>query len=314
MESLKIFSGNSNKAFAARVAKEAGVELGYSELGRFADGEIQVEIHESVRGDSVFVVQSTCPPVQENYMELFLMLDALKRASASQITAVIPYFGYGRQDRKVAPRAPISAKCMADLLTSAGATRVVCVDLHAAQIQGFFNVPVDHLFAIPTMARAFREKYGAGDQFVAVSPDAGGVERTRAFAKRMECPIAIIDKRRTKPGEAKALHLIGEVEGKTAIIVDDMIDTAGTLTQAVDSLLRNGAKKVFAVATHAVLSGPAISRLTECGIEKVLVADTIPLSQAAASCGKIEAITVAPLVAEAIRRIFGNASVSSLFD
>ena len=314
MESLKIFSGNSNKAFAARVAKEAGVELGYSELGRFADGEIQVEIHESVRGDSVFVVQSTCPPVQENYMELFLMLDALKRASASQITAVIPYFGYGRQDRKVAPRAPISAKCMADLLTSAGATRVVCVDLHAAQIQGFFNVPVDHLFAIPTMARAFREKYGAGDQFVAVSPDAGGVERTRAFAKRIECPIAIIDKRRTKPGEAKALHLIGEVEGKTAIIVDDMIDTAGTLTQAVDSLLRNGAKKVFAVATHAVLSGPAISRLTECGIEKVLVADTIPLTQAAAACGKIEAITVAPLVAEAIRRIFGNASVSSLFD
>lgn len=314
MESLKIFSGNSNKVFATGVAKEAGVELGYSEIGRFADGEIQVEIHESVRGDSVFVVQSTCPPVQENYMELFLMLDALKRASAREITAVIPYFGYGRQDRKVAPRAPISSKCMADLLTAAGATRVVCVDLHAAQIQGFFNVPVDHLFAIPTMARAFRDKYGAGDQFVAVSPDAGGVERTRAFAKRLECPIAIIDKRRTKPNEAKALHLIGEVEGKTAIIVDDMIDTAGTLTQAVDSLLGNGAKKVFAVATHAVLSGPAIGRLTESRIEKVLVADTIPLTKAAQACGKIESISVAPLVAEAIRRIFGNASVSSLFD
>lgn len=314
MESLKLFSGNSNKAFAARVAKEAGVELGYSEIGRFADGEIQVEIHESVRGDSVFVVQSTCPPVQENYMELFLMLDALKRASAREITAVIPYFGYGRQDRKVAPRAPISSKCMADLLTAAGATRVVCVDLHAAQIQGFFNVPVDHLFAIPTLARAFRDKYGAGNEFVAVSPDAGGVERTRAFAKRLECPIAIIDKRRTKPNEAKALHLIGEVEGKTAIIVDDMIDTAGTLSQAVDSLLNNGAKKVFAVATHAVLSGPAISRLTESRIEKVFVADTIPLTQAAQGCGKIEAISVAPLVAEAIRRIFGNASVSSLFD
>jgi len=314
MESLKIFSGNSNKAFAARVAKEAGVELGYCEINRFADGEIQVEIHESVRGDSVFVVQSTCPPVNENYMELFLMLDALKRASAKEITAVIPYFGYARQDRKVAPRAPISSKCMADLLTAAGATRVVCVDLHAAQIQGFFNVPVDHLFAIPTMARAWREKYGAGDDFVAVSPDAGGVERTRAFAKRIECPIAIIDKRRSKPNEAKALHLIGDVAGKTAIIVDDMIDTAGTLTQAVDSLLRNGAKRVFAVATHAVLSGPAISRLTESGIEKVLATDTIPLSANGQACGKIEVISVAPLVAEAIRRIYGNASVSSLFD
>ncbi|MES2855470.1 MAG: ribose-phosphate pyrophosphokinase, partial [Bdellovibrionota bacterium] len=304
-QKLKIFSGNSNKAFATLVAREAGVELGYSEINRFADGEIQVEIHESVRGDSVFVVQSTCPPVNENYMELFLMLDALKRASASQITAVIPYFGYARQDRKVAPRAPISSKAMADLLTTAGADRVVCVDLHAAQIQGFFNVPVDHLFGIPTMARYWREKFGAGDEFVAVSPDAGGVERTRAFAKRIECPIAIIDKRRTKPNEAKALHLIGDVQDKIAIIVDDMIDTAGTLTQAVDSLLKNGAKKVFAVATHAVLSGPAIGRLTESGISKVLVTDTIPLGAAAAACEKIEIISVAPLVAEAIRRIYG---------
>jgi ribose-phosphate pyrophosphokinase len=314
MQGLKIFSGNSNKSFAEKVAREAGVELGYCEIGRFADGEIQVEIHESVRGDSVFVIQSTCPPVNENYLELFLMLDALKRASAKQITAVIPYFGYARQDRKVAPRAPISSKCMADLLTAAGAHRVVCVDLHAAQIQGFFNVPVDHLFAIPTMARAWREKFGSGEEFVAVSPDAGGVERTRAFAKRIECPIAIIDKRRTKPNEARALHLIGDVRDKTAIIVDDMIDTAGTLTQAVDSLIKNGAKKVFAVATHAVLSGPAISRLTESGMEKVLVTDTIPLSPAAQACNKIEVITVAPLVAEAIRRIYGNASVSSLFD
>jgi len=314
MQDLKIFAGNSNKSFAEKVAKEAGVELGYCEIGRFADGEIQVEIHESVRGNRVFVIQSTCPPVNENYMELFLVLDALKRASAREITAVIPYFGYARQDRKVAPRAPISSKCMADLLTAAGANRVVAVDLHAAQIQGFFNVPVDHLFAIPTMARAWREKFGFGEEFVAVSPDAGGVERTRAFAKRIECPIAIIDKRRTKPNEAKALHLIGEVEGRTAIIVDDMIDTAGTLTQAVDSLLRNGAKKVFAVATHAVLSGPAISRLTESGIEKVLVTDTIPLNSAAQACGKIEVISVAPLVAEAIRRIYGNDSVSSLFN
>jgi ribose-phosphate pyrophosphokinase len=314
MQGLKVFAGNSNKTFAARVAREAGVELGYCEVNRFADGEIQVEIHESVRGDSVFVVQSTCPPVNENYMELFLVLDALKRASAKQITAVLPYYGYARQDRKVAPRAPISSKCMADLLTAAGATRVVCVDLHAAQIQGFFNVPVDHLFGIPTLARAWRERDGFGSEYVAVSPDAGGVERTRAFAKRIECPIAIIDKRRTGPNEARALHLIGDVRDKTAIIVDDMIDTAGTLTQAVDSLLKNGAKRVFAVATHALFSGPAIGRLTECGIEKVLVTDTIPLSPAAQASQKIEIVTVAPLVAEAIRRIYGNASVSSLFD
>ena len=314
MQGLKIFSGNSNQPFAQRVAREAGVELGFSQISRFADGEVQVEIHESVRGDSVFVIQSTCPPVNENYMELFLVLDALKRASAKQITAVLPYYGYARQDRKVAPRAPISSKCMADLLTAAGATRVVCVDLHAAQIQGFFNVPVDHLFAIPTLARAWREKHGFGDQYVAVSPDAGGVERTRAFAKRIECPIAIIDKRRTGPNEAKALHLIGDVRDRTAIIVDDMIDTAGTLTQAVDSLLKNGAKKVVAVATHALLSGPAIGRLSECKIEQVLVTDTIPLSAAATACGKIDVVSVAPLVAEAIRRIYGNASVSSLFD
>jgi len=314
MQGLKIFSGNSNKLFSEKVAKAAGVDLGFCQLSRFADGEIQVEIHESVRGDSVFVIQSCCPPVNENYMELFLVLDALKRASAKQITAVIPYYGYARQDRKVAPRAPISSKCMADLLTTAGATRVVCVDLHAAQIQGFFNVPVDHLFAIPTMARAWREKYGYGDSFVAVSPDAGGVERTRAFAKRIECPIAIIDKRRTGPNEAKALHLIGDVRNKTAIIVDDMIDTAGTLTQAVDSLLQNGAKSVIAVATHALFSGPAIGRLTECGVDKVLVTDSIPLSATAQKTGLIEIVSVAPLVAEAIRRIYGNASVSSLFD
>jgi ribose-phosphate pyrophosphokinase len=314
MPGLKIFSGNSNRAFAEKVAASAGVQLGYSEIKRFADGEVQVEIHESVRGDSVFVIQSTCPPVNENYMELFLMIDALKRASARQITAVLPYYGYARQDRKVAPRAPISAKCIADLLTSAGATRVVCVDLHAAQIQGFFNVPVDHLFAIPTLARAFREKWGVGDEFVAVSPDAGGVERTRAFAKRIEASLAIIDKRRSGPNEAKALHLIGDVKDKTAIIVDDMIDTAGTLTQAVESLLKNGARQVFAVASHAVLSGPAITRLTESGITKVLVTDSIPLTEKAQACGKIEVISVAPVVAEAISRIYGNASVSSLFD
>ena len=314
MKGLKIFAGNSNKALAEQVAQAAGVELGFCGITNFADGEVQIEIHESVRGQHVFLIQSTCPPVNQNYMELFVMLDALKRASPAHITAVIPYYGYSRQDRKVAPRAPISAKLMADLITTAGANRVVALDLHAAQIQGFFNVPVDHLFAIPTLARAWREAYGTGPDFVAVSPDAGGVERTRAFAKRIESSMAIIDKRRTGPNEAKALHLIGDVKDKTAVIVDDMIDTAGTLTQAVDSLYKNGAKRVFAVATHPVFSGPAISRLMESPIEKVWVTDTIPLSEAARNSGKIEVVTVAPVLAEAIRRIHGNDSVSSLFD
>lgn len=314
MAGLKIFSGNSNPGLAKKVAEAAGVQLGFCQMNSFADGEIQVEIHESVRGKNVFIVQSTCPPANQNYMELFILMDALRRASASSITAVIPYYGYARQDRKVAPRAPISAKLMADLITTAGADRVVSVDLHAAQIQGFFNVPVDHLFAIPTLARAWRESLGFGDDFVAVSPDAGGVERTRAFAKRVECPMAIIDKRRSGPNEAKALHLIGDVRDKTAVIIDDMIDTAGTLTQAVDSLYKNGAKRVFAVATHPVLSGPAISRIVESRLEKIWVTDTIPLSEAAKNSGKIEVISVAPLLAEAIKRIDGNDSVSSLFD
>ena len=314
MAGLKIFSGNSNPGLAKKVAEAAGVQLGFCQLNSFADGEIQVEVHESVRGQNVFIVQSTCPPANQNYMELFILMDALRRASAASITAVIPYYGYARQDRKVAPRAPITAKLMADLLTTAGASRVVSVDLHAAQIQGFFNVPVDHLFAIPTLARAWRDSLGFGDDFVAVSPDAGGVERTRAFAKRVECPMAIIDKRRSGPNEAKALHLIGDVRDKTAVIIDDMVDTAGTLTQAVDSLYKNGAKRVFAVATHPVLSGPAISRIVESKLEKIWVTDTIPLSEAARNSGKIEVISVAPLLAEAIKRIDGNDSVSSLFD
>ena len=314
MAQIKIFSGTSNTEFSKSVAKCAGVQLGSSTIKRFADGEVQVEIHESVRGDDVFVIQSACPPVNQNYMELFIMLDALKRASARQVTAVLPYYGYARQDRKVAPRAPISAKCMADLLTAAGATRVVCVDLHAAQIQGFFNCPVDHLFAIPTLALEWRRRYGHGEAYVVVSPDAGGVERARAFAKKINTSMAIIDKRRTGPNEAKALHLIGDVTNKTAIIVDDMIDTAGTLTQAVDSLLKNGAKRVFAVATHPLFSGPAVSRLTESGVEKVLISDTIPLSDEAKASGKMEVISMAPVVAEALLRIYGNASVSSLFD
>ena len=314
MAHMKIFSGNSNLEFAEKVAKFAGVELGKCQINRFADGEIQVEIHESVRGQNVFFIQSTCPPTNEHYMETFITLDALKMASANEITAVIPYYGYARQDRKVAPRAPISAKAVAKLLNTAGAQRLVAVDLHSAQIQGFFDGPVDHLFAIPTLARAWRERFGYGEEFVTVSPDAGGVERVRAFSKRIECSIAIIDKRRSGPNEAKALNLIGDVKGKTAIILDDMIDTAGTLTQAVDSLLKNGAKRVFAVATHPVFSGPAISRISESGLDKVIVADTIPLREEAKSCGKIEVVSVAPVVAEAIKRINNYDSVSALFN
>ncbi len=314
MPHIKIFSGTSNRDFSKKVAGFAGVPLGRSEITRFADGEVQVEIHESVRGDSVFVIQSACPPVNQNYMELFIVLDALKRASAKEVTAVIPYYGYARQDRKVAPRAPISAKCMADLVTAAGATRVVCVDLHAAQIQGFFNCPVDHLFAIPTLALEWKKSYGTGEDFVVVSPDAGGVERARAFAKRVNCAMAIVDKRRSGPNEARAFHLIGDVEGKTAIIVDDIIDTAGTLTQAIDSLVDNGAEKVFAVATHALFSGPAVERLTKSKIEKVLVTDTIPLNGKGEACDKVKVVSVASVVAEALLRIYGNDSVSSLFN
>jgi ribose-phosphate pyrophosphokinase len=313
MNQLKIFAGNSNPELAKRIAKDVGVDIGNTMIKRFADGEVQVEIQENVRGHDVYLIQSGCPPANENYMELFIMLDALKRASAARITAVIPYYGYARQDRKVAPRAPISAKLVADLITSAGANRVLCVDLHAAQIQGFFNVPVDHLFAIPTLARAWRDEQGFGDGYVVVSPDAGGVERARAFAKRVEAPIAIIDKRRTGPNEARAMHVIGDVKGKTAIIVDDMIDTGGTLTQGVDSLLDHGAKRVIAVATHPVFSGPAISRIVESRLEHVIVTDTIPLREDAKKCSKIQVISIAPVVAEAIKRINGNESVSSLF-
>jgi ribose-phosphate pyrophosphokinase len=260
------------------------------------------------------LIQGTHPPVNENYMESFLILDALKRASAEDITLVMPYYGYARQDRKVAPRAPISAKCVAELCATAGARRLVAVDLHSSQIQGFFNGPVDHLFGTPTLARAWREQMGSGDEYVCVSPDAGGVERTRAFAKRIDSPIAIIDKRRSGPNEAKALHLIGDVRGKKAIICDDMIDTAGTMVQAVDSLLNNGAKEVFAVATHPVLSGPAITRIKESGLTKVWVTDTVPLKDAAKACGKFEVVSMAPVVAEAIRRIFTYDSVSALFE
>ncbi|RME16431.1 MAG: ribose-phosphate pyrophosphokinase [Bdellovibrio sp.] len=311
---FQIFSGNTNPLFAQKVAEFAQVPLGRCKFGRFSDGEVQVEIHESVRGSHVFVIQSTCPPVNESYMELFIILDAMRRASAKEITAVLPYYGYARQDRKVAPRAPISAKCVANLCKTSGANRLLAIDLHSSQIQGFFDGPVDHLFSIPSFASSWKDAYGEGDEFVCVSPDAGGVERARAFAKRIHCSIAIIDKRRMGPNEAKAFHLIGDVKGKTAIILDDMIDTAGTMVQAVDSLLKNGAKRVFAIATHPVLSGPAIKRLTESPIEEVWVTDTIPLSSEALKSQKFKVISMAPVVAEAIKRIVTYDSVSALFD
>jgi ribose-phosphate pyrophosphokinase len=308
---MKIFTGNSNPTLAQEIARNLDTSLGQANITRFSDGEVQLEINENIRGCDIFVVQSTCCPANENYMELFVMLDALKRASAARITAVMPYYGYARQDRKVAPRAPISAKLMANLITRAGADRVLTMELHAGQIQGFFDIPVDHLFAMPVLISALKET-NASD-IVVVSPDAGGVERARAFAKRMDASIAIIDKRRNAPGEAKALNLIGDVAGKNAIIVDDMIDTAGTITQAVDTLLKNGAKKVSACATHAVLSGPAVARIQDSQLQEVVVTDTIPLSPQARKCTKIKQLSVASLLAEAIKRIHGNDSVSSLF-
>lgn len=314
MSKLKIITGNSNPAFAQSIAEAAGLKLGDCMISRFADGESQVEIHESVRGCDVFVIQSTCPPVNESYMELFIMLDALKRASARSITAVVPYFGYARQDRKVRPRVPISAKCVSDLLQTAGADRILSVDLHSTQIQGFVNCPFDHLYAIPTLAKKFKEVHGSGDDFIVVSPDAGGVERARAFAKRLNCSIAIVDKRRLGPNEAKAYNLIGDVAGKKAIVVDDIVDTAGTLVEGCGLLKEKGAKNIYAVITHPLLSGPAVSRIQEGPIEELWVTDTIPLSKEAKALDKIKVASVAPLVAEAIRRIHGNDSVSTLFD
>lgn len=314
MGKFKIISGNSNPDFAAKIAEKIGVELCKTKINRFSDGEIQVEIHESIRGADVFVIQSACPPVNENYMELFILLDTLKRASARSITAVIPYYGYARQDRKVRPRVPISAKCVADLISTAGANRVVSIDLHSNQIQGFFNIPFDHLFSFPTLAKYWTQEMGSGDEFIVVSPDAGGVERARVFAKKLNCSIAIIDKRRSGPNEAKAYNLIGSVEGKIAIVVDDMIDTAGTLTEGIKTLVDNGAKKVYAVATHPLLSGPAVQRLQDSPLTELWVTDTIPLNENAKNCPKIKVHSVASVVADAIQRIYGNDSVSILFD
>jgi ribose-phosphate pyrophosphokinase len=309
---LKLFSGNANRALAEEIAQYLRVPLGESEVSRFSDGEVFVQFNENVRGADVFVVQPTCPPVNDTLMELLIMTDALKRASAHRITAVLPYYGYARQDRKAAGRSPISAKLVADLLEKAGVQRVLALDLHAGQIQGFFNIPVDHLFAAPVVMIDYLKKKDLHDPVV-VSPDAGGVERARAIAKRLNSGLAIIDKRRDGPNSAVAMHLIGDVEGRDVVVIDDMIDTAGTLVQAVMAVQREGAKRIFAIGVHAVLSGPAIDRIKASAIEEVLVTNSIPLPDDKRVAGRITVLSVAPLLGEAIRRIHDEESVSTLF-
>jgi ribose-phosphate pyrophosphokinase len=310
-DELKIFAGSSNRPLAAAICQAVGVSLGQAEIGRFSDGECQVEITENVRGSDVFVVQSTCTPTNDHLMELLLMLDAFKRASARRITAVVPYYGYARQDRKVSPRVPISAKLIADLITTAGATRVLTVDLHAGQIQGFFNVPVDNVYATPVLLAYLRERLGRRPVTV-ISPDAGGVERARAFAKRLDANLAIIDKRRSRPNEVAEMQIIGDVDGRAAVIIDDMVDTAGTLTAAANAVRAAGAPVVLACATHPVLSGPAMTRLGASNLDELVVTDTIPLHNDSPS-SKIRVLSVAPLLGEAIKRTHEEASISSLF-
>jgi ribose-phosphate pyrophosphokinase len=311
-QTIKIFAGSSNVELARRICEILDVPLGQARIVRFSDGELYVEIGENVRGAEVFVVQSLSSPANERIMELLIMMDALKRASAKSICAVIPYYGYARQDRKVAPRTPITSKLVCDLLEAAGASRVLAIDLHAGQIQGFFNVPFDHLFAMPVLLRHMRQNY-PDDNAVIVSPDAGGVERARAYSKRHGGSLAIIDKRRPSHNVAEIMNIIGEVDGRDAIIIDDMVDTAGTMTGAADALKEKGAKRVVAYVTHGVLSGPAIERLEASSLEKLVVTDTIPLEGAAKECKKIEALSCGPLLAKAIRRIHLGESVSSLF-
>lgn len=310
---LMLFAGNSNPDLSGAVARYLGVAIGEALVDRFTDGEIQVEIQESVRHRDVYVLQSLSWPVNDNIMELMIMAEALRRASASSITAVIPYFGYARQDRQVAPRSPITAKLMADLLQASGVTRVITMDLHAGQIQGFFQCPVDHVYASPVLSMGIRELQIPSEELVIVSPDAGGVERARHYSKVFRCPLAIVDKRRSKPGVAEAMHLIGDVEDRCAVIVDDMIDTAGTLTQAAAAILDHGGRKVYAAATHPILSGPAVERIQRSVIEKVLVTDSIPRSESAREAEKIEVLSVGELLGEAIRRVHGGDSVTSLF-
>jgi ribose-phosphate pyrophosphokinase len=311
LERIRVFSGNANIALAKKICDKLGVSIGKANVTTFSDGETRVEINENVRGMDVFIIQSTCPPVNVTLMELLIMIDAMKRASAYRITAVVPYYGYARQDRKVAPRAPISAKLVADLITTAGAQRVLSMDLHAGQIQGFFNIPVDNLFATPVLIDYMKKNYQ--DNTVVVSPDTGGVERARAFGKRLGASLAIIDKRREGPNEAEVMNIIGNVEGKKVIILDDMVDTAGTVVQAASAMKDAGALEVSVCCTHPVLSGPALDRIEKSEIKEALVTDTIPLSDRAKNCGKIKVLSVSGILSEAVRRIYYDDSVSSLF-
>ncbi|MBW2441718.1 MAG: ribose-phosphate pyrophosphokinase [Deltaproteobacteria bacterium] len=311
MEGVGIFAGNSNPELANKICDYLSLPLGGAKVNKFSDGEIQIEIHENVRLKDIFIIQSTCSPVNDNLVEMLLMIDAFKRSSAKKITAVIPYFGYSRQDKKVAPRVPISAKLVSDMITLAGANRVITMDLHAGQIQGFFNIPVDNLFAAPVLIKHIRKHFRDG--LVIVSPDAGGVERARAFAKRLDAELAIIDKRRDAPNQAKAMAVIGDVTGKVAVILDDMADTAGTLTEAAEAVTKAGAREVHACCAHPVLSGPAIERITSSALKTVVVTDTIPLAENARKCDKIKVLTISQLVGEAIIRSYRGDSVTSLF-
>ena len=309
---LKVFAGGSNPGLATRICETIRVPLGKAKLTKFSDGELFVEIQENVRGRDVFVIQSLCNPVNDNLMELLLMIDALKRASAGRITAMIPYYGYARQDRKNAPRVPISAKLVADLISTAGAERVVTMDLHAGQIQGFFNIPVDNLYASQVFFPFMREEY-LGRKIVVVSPDAGGMLRARAYGKILNTKIAMIDKRRPEPNKAEVMHIVGKVDGNICIILDDMVDTAGTLCAGAQGLMEDGAQKILAFCTHPVLSGPAIERIHDSVIEKVYTSDTIPLNGHADKCSKIEVLSVAGVFAQAIIGIHKDDSISTLF-
>jgi len=308
---IQLITGNANRELAGKVSEYIGISLTDTTVTTFSDGELMVQINDNVRGSDVFVIQSTCTPINNNIMELLLIIDALKRASASRITAVIPYYGYARQDRKVQPRVPISSKLVADLLTAAGTTRVLTIDLHAGQIQGFFNIPVDHLYAAPVL-HEYLKKCKFKD-LVIVSPDAGGVERARSFARRLDASLAIIDKRREAANVSKVMHVIGDVKGKDTIILDDMIDTAGTTTQAAQVLKEYGAQRVMAACTHAVLSGPAIDRINASPLEEVIATDTIPLGEKLKICSKLKVLSISSILGEAIKRIHDESSVSSLF-
>jgi ribose-phosphate pyrophosphokinase len=310
---FKVFSGSSNPGLALRISDYLKRPLAQATVGRFSDGEIHVEIGENVRGQDVFIIQSTCPPANDHLMELLIICDALKRASAGSINAVIPYYGYARQDRKVAPRTPITAKLIADMLEVAGVTRVVSMDMHAGQIQGFFNIPSDHLYGSPVFLEDLRKRFPDTQDLVIVSPDAGGVERARAYSKRLNTGLAIIDKRRPRPNSSEVMNLIGDVKGKDTVLVDDMVDTAGTLAQAAAALKDKGARRVVAYAVHPVLSGPAIQRITDSVLEEVVFTDTVPLAPAAQECSKIRVLTTERLFGEAIARIHRADSLSSLF-